>query len=351
MPGPGGGARGGGGGRGFGGGGSHGGGFGGGFGGGGRGFGGGHHHHHGPYYHRPRYYGGFWGPRRYYGYGGGGCLGGLLGILLLPIILVLFAGLLLLTTFSSAFNSVMTGGEIYYDENAFQTYADEQYAKYFSDLEDYEDALLVVFVVEDETYYDYAYIAWPGHNLDKDIRDMFGAHGTEFGNAVESSAINSSSYKYALSSGIADIMSEMKDQIVDLQLENNLTCKHDYSTYKSHVVNNTELTVSPNTVNSALVSFTEATGIPVIVIVEDASAVLPQDFDYFSVFLAIVFIVIAIVLIVKILKNRKNNGGNDNNNYNNGNYNDNNNYNNGNYNNNYNNGNYNNGGGYYNGGR
>ena len=298
MPGPGGGSRGGGGGRGFGGGfggGSRGGGFGGGFGGGGRGFGGPHHHHR-PYYHGPRYYGGFWGPRRYYG--GGGCLGGLLGIFLAPIILILFAGILLFSTFSSALNSVTTGGEIYYDENAFQTYADAQYAQHFGDFEDYEDALLIVFAVDAETCYDYAYIAWVGDHIDRDINYMFGSNGTKFGNAIASSAINSSSYKFSLDSGIAAVMEDMEEHIVRLGLENNLTCKHKYPDFESHVVNNTELSVTPSTVNSALVSFTEATGIPVVVVIEDAVEILPQNFDYVSVFIAIIFIVIAIVLIV-----------------------------------------------------
>jgi len=334
MPGPGGGARGGGGGRGFGGGGSRGGGFGGGFGGGGRGFGG--PHHHGPHFHhRPRFYGGFWGPRYYYG--GGGCLGGLLGILIAPIILILFAGIILLSTFSSAFNSVITGGEIYYDENAFQTYADEQYAEHFGNFEDYEDALLIVFAVDAETCYDYAYIAWVGDHIDRDINYMFGSNGTKFGNAIASSAINSSSYKFSLDSGIAAVMDEMKDHIVALHLENNLTCKHEYTDFESHMVNKTELAVTPNTVNPALVSFTEATGIPVVVVIEDAEEMLPKNFDYMSVIIAVIFIVIAIVLIVKALKNRKskdeddgsyqgnnNNGNYNNNGYNNGQYYDNN---------------------------
>lgn len=324
MPGPGGGSRGGGGGRGFGGGfggGSRG--FGGGFGGGGRGFGG-HHHHH--YHHGPRFYGGFWGPRRYY-YGSGGCLGGLLGILIAPIILILFAGILLLSTFSSAFNSVVTGGEIYYDENAFQTYADEQYAQYFGDLDDYEDALLIVFAVDAETCYDYAYIAWPGDHIARDINYMFGASGTELGNAIESSAINSSSYKFSLDSGIAAVMSDMEQHIVSLDREHNLTCKREYTDFESHMVNNTTLAVTPNTVNPALVSFTEATGIPVVVVIEDADEILPKDFDYMSVIIAIIFIVIAVVLIVKAVsasrKSKNEDDGSYKNNNNNDNYNNN----------------------------
>jgi uncharacterized membrane protein len=328
MPGPGGGSRGGGGGRGFGGG--FGGGNRGGFGGGGRGFGyGGHYYHH-----RPHYHGGwFFGPRYY---GGGGCLGGLLGLMIAPIILIAFAAIMLMSVFGSAIGSITTGGEIYYDENTYQDYANSQYAEYFGGFEDYEDGLVIVFAVEDVEYYDYAYIAWMGDNIDPAINNMFGASGTKFGNAIESSAINSGSYKYSLDSGIATVMRKMQEHITALDLDSSYTCSHDYSTFDSRLVNKTELDVTPDTVNSALTSFTEATGIPVIVVIEDAEEILPKHFDYFSVIIATVLIVIAIVLIVKAVKSNKSKKnddgsyqGNNNNGYNNNNYNgNNNNYNN-----------------------
>ena len=300
MPGPGGGSRGGGGGRGFGGGGS----FGGGFGGGGRGFGGGPHHHH-HHHHGPRFYGGFWGPRRYYGGGfGGGCLGGMLGLIFAPVILVLFAAVMLMGVFGSAFGSATTGGQLYYDENAMQDYADAQYAQYFSGLDDYEDGLMIVFIIEDEEYHDYAYITWPGDHIDYEINEMFGASGTKFGNAVESSAINAQSYKYSLDSGLAAVMRKMESSVVALGLNDNFTCKRDYSDFDSRLINKTELSVTPDTVNSALVSFTEKTGIPVIVVIEDAEEVLPKNFDYVSVIIAGILIIVAIVIIVKAIKSR-----------------------------------------------
>lgn len=265
-----------------------------------------------------------------------------MGLLLAPIILIMFAGVLLLSTFSSAFNSVLTGGEIYYDENDFRDYASAQYAEHFGQLEDYEDALLIVFVVEPEQCHDYAYIAFAGHHLETEIDYMFGSNGTKFGNAIESSAINAQSYKYSLDSGIARVMKTMENHIKALEYEDNLTCKNEYPEFDSKLVNKSELDMNVDTVNSALVSFTEATGIPVVVVVDDADDVLPRDFDYFSVIIAGVIIVIAIVLIVKTVKNRKakqddgsyrggdgQNGGY-NNGYNNNGYNNNGNYNSGN---------------------
>ncbi|MBP3375779.1 MAG: hypothetical protein J6L83_03350 [Clostridia bacterium] len=296
MPGPGGGSRGGGGGRGFGGGFS---------GGGGRGFGGGGHYHH-----RPHYGGGWYFGPRYYG-GGAGCLGGMIGLLIAPIIILMFAGILLLSTFSSAFNSIMTGGQITYNEKDFQDYANQQYAAEFGDEskyegQDYEDHILLVFLVEDETYYDYAYIAWVGDDIDDDINYMFGASGTELGYAVENSGINAAgTYQYSLDKGISSVVRKMQRHIENLNIEDPYYCKSEKSQYESHLTNKTSINMNDDSVNAALEDFTAATGIAIVVVVEDADEVLPRHFDYLSLFIAIILIVVAIILIVTAIKNRK----------------------------------------------
>jgi len=322
MPGPGGGARGGGGSRG---------GFsgGGGFGGGrrGGGFGGGPR---GPYHHHRGFYGGYWGPRRY-GYGGG-CLGGMLSMLMLSFFLIIFSGVILLSTIGSAFSNVTRGGVSTYDEYKIQDYADQQYAVEFGATKDYEDNLLIVFLVEDEEYYDYAFIAWMGDHVNTRINYMFGNEQSEFGRAIASSAINSETYKYALDSGIAAVMYNMTDRVEDLGLESSYTCKNQDRDYKSHLTNNTSIDLNESTVNTALEHFTSTTGIPVVVVVEDIEDVFPKTIsfaDIVTVIFAIGMIVVAIVLIVKAVKANKkkseddgsykgNNGNN--NNYNNNNY-------------------------------
>ncbi len=302
MAGPGGGARGGGGGRGFGGG------FGGG--GGGRSFGGGGRGFGGPYYRGPRFYGGFWGPRFFFG-------GGLFGLFMLPAILILIAGMMLLNVFNSAFNSVLTGGEIRYDENKFQDYANSQYIAEFGDLADGEDGLLIIIAVEDENYNEYAYIAWVGDDINQQINDMFGAYGTEFGNAVHNSAIAAGSYKYSLDTGIASVMNQMQSRITALDLHSSYVCNTDKSAYTSHIINRTEMELNEAKINTALTDFTQATGIPAAVIVEDADEILPRDFDIVSVVIAVGLIALAIFFIVKALNDRKKfknaNSGNDSN--------------------------------------
>ena len=326
MPGPGGGSRGGG----FGGG-SRGGGFsggGGGFGGGGFG---GHHHHRGfggGWYHRPYYYG-----------GGGGCLGGLLGMLMLPIIILLVVGVLLVGTVGSAISNVANGGSVYYDEQVFQQYADEQYAKEFSAYPNYENNLLLIFLVNEESdgYYT---IAWVGDNIHNSINYMFGGEGTMYEYVVRSS-INDEYYAYSLDSNLANIMDKMGDHIDSLGLVSSFrTEKENTNPPTSHLTNYSTLKLTEETVNDALKAFTEKTDIPTVIVVDSMENVFGKTLPVFDILIVLVLLVImgvAIFMIVRALKSRKNNGGNGGNGNNNGNGN------NGGYNTNYNSGNYNNG--------
>ena len=288
MPGPGGGSRGGGG---FGGGGFHGGGFSGG------GFHGGGFHHH--YYHRP-FWG--WGYRRpYYG---GGCLGGLMSIFLAPIILVMMAAMLLFGFVGSSFVSITDDGVIAYDEEDFQDYADAQYAKEFAGTA-YEDNILLV-VLTDEGNSNYCYIAWVGDHIDTDINYMFGADGTQLGSAMNAS-INTSNYKYSLDSNLAQVVTQMQKHINQLGLESAFICQEEHD-YKSHLTNYSDLNMNADTVNLALENFTQTTGIPMVVVVEEMDDVFDEvsfSSSPATTVISVVLVVLAVVLIVKGIKNRK----------------------------------------------
>lgn len=225
-------------------------------------------------------------------------------MMITPVILILFSIGMLFSTFSSAFGSLATGGELTYSENELQDYANEQYMAEFGATADSEDALMLVFLVEDEEYYEYAYIAWCGDHINSRINTMFGAAGSKLGNAIAGSAINSSSYKYSLDSGIAQVVDTMQDHVAALGLESSLTCGNEAASGHSHLINHTALDMTAETVDAALESFTAATGIAMSVVVEDADEVFSRDFDYFSVIIAVIFIGIAIYMIVKAV-NRK----------------------------------------------
>ena len=294
MPGPGGGSRGGGGGRGGfgGGGGSFGGGSRGGFGGGGHGFGGHHHHHH-----HHGYYG-WYGRRRYY-YGGGGCLSALLA----PVVLVVFAFLLII----SSFGSLMQGGTVNYNEEAFQDYANEEYIAAFGDSTAYEDNILVVLLVEDEDYYDYNFIAWVGDHVNRDINYMFGAEHTELGRAIRNSAIHSDNYKYALGQGLSAVVDTMTNHVSALELESSFTCGENHNQVESRLINRTSIAISDATVNKSIENFTEKTGISLVVVVANQEDVFGRAMTSGDILFSIIgigLIVLAVVLIVKAVKDK-----------------------------------------------
>lgn len=306
MAGPGGGSRGGG----FGGG-SRGGGFGGGSGGG---FGGGSHggfggpYHRGPrfgygYYHRPRFFG--FGPR-YYGYGGGGCLGGLLGALMAPFILLLIVGVMMFGVIGSALSNVANGGIISYDERTFQDYANTEYYKAFGNSGATEDNILIVVLTNEEAD-GYYCIAWVGDNIQDRINRMFGDETTAFGQSMIASVPDM--YAYSLDSNLAMVMNTMSEKIDNLGLTSSF--KKQYSHDKSpesHLINYTDLALTEETVNDALVSFTEATGIPVVLVVEDMENVFGKTLPMEDIVILLVLAVLAIVAIVAIIRTVKNRG-------------------------------------------
>ena len=266
MPGPGGGSRGGGGG--FSGGGR--GGFsGGGFGGGNRGgsfgggmhhggFGGHHHHHHD---HGP-YFGWGWGPRHYH-HGGGGCSAAIFAPMIIALMLIfLFAYMLMPAESVDNF-----GNE--YNEAAFQAAADAKYAEYFAPGSTYEDNILLYFLVEEECDQIY-YIAWVGDNIQYDINDLFGGNSSVLGNSVNKNV--APYYAYSLDSNLAAVVNDMERAIGLLSLDSSF--KKDTkpaSPSESKLVDLTgggEPSLTAATINEALASFTEKTGIRTVVCVD-----------------------------------------------------------------------------------
>lgn len=320
MPGPGGGSRGGG----FGGG-SRGGGFGGGsrggFGGGSRGgFGGsrpggmggmrpggfGHrppmhrpiHIHRTPIIHT-RYGGGGGG-------GGGGCIGGLFGLMLVPIVIFL----IVIVLFSNVIGMFSFGGGdgINYDEEKFQQYANEQYKAEFGMTSEYENNLLIVFLVNEKNdgYYT---IAWIGDNVRSEISYMFGNEETEFGYAMLSSV--GEYYAYSLSSSLASVMETMTSEISSLGLDSPFRSGvSDSVSYTSHITNHSNISVTESTVNAALRKFTEETGIPAVIVVDDMEEVFGgfslNNVDPITLSLMIGVVAFAVYLIVRYVRRRKN---------------------------------------------
>ena len=312
MPGPGGGSRGGGFGRG---GGGH---SSGGFGGGHRpgGFGGPrpggfhhgpHHHHH--FHHRP-FFGFFPRPFFGYGYGGGGCLGGLIGMSLLPIILIFIVISLVVSLFGSvgsSISNVANGGQVVTDDRTMEEYANQQYAIEFKDTVEYEDNILIVFLV-DEKREDFYTMAYVGYNIREEIDDMFGGKYTEYGQEILGNL--KSYYENSLSRALQDTVNGMTDNIVNLRLPSSfIEEKGSPAGYVSHVTNHSTLEVNEETINTALKSFTTETDIPIVIVIDDMEDVFEKSINSYDI-ITIVFAVIlggaAIYFIVCAIKGKDN---------------------------------------------
>ncbi len=284
------------------GGGSRGGGFGGGRSGGfgGGGYGGGYHRGpHFGYYHRPRFFG--FGPRYYYG--GGGCLGGFLGALMAPFILLLVVGVMMFAMIGSALTNVANGGVISYDEATFQTYADNEYNKAFGNSDATEDNILIVVLVNEESS-GYYYLPWGGSNIVDEVGNLF-AVGRDFDQSMKGTIQNY--YANSLDEDLAKVMRTMTRKVSNLNLETSFYDKYSHeNSPESHLMNYTDLAMTEKTVNDALASFTETTGIPVVIVVEDMEVVFGKTLPMESIVMLVILAVLAIVAIVTIVRTVKN---------------------------------------------
>lgn len=230
-------------------------------------------------------------------------------MILAPIILVLFVILFL---FSCVANSAtqQTGSSVSYDEDKFQAYADRQYAAEFGDSSAYEDNLLITVLVEDDCY-DYWYIAWVGDHIATDINYLFGGNSTELGQAMDS-CINASSYRYSLDSNLAQVMETMTKEIIALELESSFKCTEDHAQVKSHLTNHSSLDLTESTVNDALTAFTDATGIPAVIVVADmddvfgatAATTASGTSSISPVAIVVLVVVVGVVLVVMLPRKR-----------------------------------------------
>lgn len=234
-----------------------------------------------------------------------GLIGGIFGLVCIPLIIIAVCVFLIFgpALFSSGFSLT----KIAYDENAFQEYADTQYAAEFGGSTAYEDNILLVFLAEDENYYDYYYIAWVGDHVATDINHRFGNENTALGYAVGRS-VNAQSYKYSLDSNLANVVEIMEEYITSNELNTSFKCEETHIQVPSHLVNKTAIELNEETVNTALTSFTDTTGIPMAVVVEDIDQVFKRSINPLVIVIGIIalaILAVVVFLIVRKVRKRK----------------------------------------------
>ena len=231
-----------------------------------------------------------------------------MSIILLPIILILFFAVFLVMSIVDTVDVVSQGGIIQYDETTFQDYTQSAYYSNFTDVKTQEDGILVV-VLAYEDYQEVAYIAWPGDNIKNNINNAFST-GSYFGSYFDST-VNRDNYKYSISKDLSKIIDYMSDRVVSYGNGSSFIVDHDMTNApKSAAINKSKLVdLNEETISVSLERFTEATGIPIILLVDDAEAVfgktIPSGNIVVLVFASIAIIACVVFIIVKLRQRRK----------------------------------------------
>ena len=187
--------------------------------------------------------------------------------------MILIAVLLILSAMISFFGTpdVEQTQTDLYNEATLQKYADDNYRVFFEDSSAPEDNILLVFLTNDacDGYYT---IAWVGDNINPDINKMFGEYG-EYGDSLNN-RINVNYYGYSLDTDLANVVDDMADCIVKLGYESPFNTESDRSNPGvSRIMNRTSLELTESIVDTALDNFTEKTGIPCVIVVENVDIV------------------------------------------------------------------------------
>ena len=284
-------------------GGSHGGGFSGGSRGGGGFHGGGMHHgpHHHHHHHGPVFMGPMFGRRRYYG---GGCFGGAIAS---AAFVVIFFAIFIVALLGDFAGSDVSDG-IPYDEAAFQRYANQRYYDAFSETDDYENNILLVFVAFDG-YDGYDFIAWGGNHIDYDTDMLF---GYDLQNVISGEMPEPVYYEFALSK----IFKNTVDSMTKKANASHAASSEGLDTSFSKLYNDTDLQIEEALVNTALREFTEKTGYPIAIAVVDSAEIYGEIENNASAkpqsgeILAVIFVVLAIAIVIIVLISKKNGGNN-----------------------------------------
>ena len=114
-------------------------------------------------------------------------------------------------------------------------------------------------------------------------------------------------YANSLDEDLAKVMRTMTRKVENLNLETSFYDKYSHeNSPESHLMNYTDLAMTEKTVNDALASFTETTGIPAVIVVEDMEVVFGKTLPMESIVILIILAVLAIVAIVTIVRTVKN---------------------------------------------
>ena len=219
-------------------------------------------------------------------------------MIFVPIIMLIFVGMMLISSFGTAIGNVASGGQVMYEESVMQEYADDRYKEIFGATDD--SSILVVFLTNEECDGYYA-IAWVGKNLDEPIWNLFGGESAWFSRNMLST-VNGSYYKFSLDKDLELTMDNLADKIESFGLEDSFDTPSRGQSAGSKLMNYSSLAMSEELVNAALEDFTERTGIPAVIVVDEMEDALGKYIRRQDIILVVIFVALLVVVVFLVIK-------------------------------------------------
>ncbi len=245
-----------------------------------------HHHRHHSYYRR----------RHGLSINLGTGKGAILGLLIfLPFIIIFFV------MFAFFFGGPSGCGcsfneNTHVDEALVDKYTENQYNEKFASLSNYEDYALIVFLIDDEEYYEYYYCTWIGDHVSANTANLLGLNDSTLDDAFEANI--STDYKKTISLDLASTIY----QLISKSDSNGLTCNESTAAYiSSHVDNDTNLNIDEATINAALKAFEDKTGVKLVLVIDTINEVCIVSSKEMTIDNLMPFIIIGVILLFFII--------------------------------------------------
>lgn len=178
---------------------------------------------------------------------------------------VVFFPVLILLLLSNWYTE--TFGPESYDEQKLETFCQQQYDAAFRDTQTYEDnVLLTIVVYEDRS--DYSYMTWVGDHINDETFAYLRGDGTRLDRILENSI--QLDYTNTLASDLSHALRELAAQIDEATEYGSYTCTEGHSENPSGFKNLSEMDLNETLIGSTIGELREQTGIPFVLVVEDA---------------------------------------------------------------------------------
>ena len=183
-------------------------------------------------------------------------------VLIFIVFLILVIPALFNVTIGPLLNEDSPLNEVKYKESTFYEFANSQYYELYSETENYEGNILLVFAVYNDRdgYSRYDFVAWGGYDIDTKIDNLFGSF---FRNVVKEEI--PTHYENAMTKSFKNIINQMTLKVSVVAEPSNETVEAEFS----RLHNKSSLSIQETVVNDELIRFAQETGINISIVVED----------------------------------------------------------------------------------